>query len=218
MHNSIAIFAITSLAQLASAAVFASETNTLFATSNLWGTSVSEHASAVSSAIAQVGTNDVAIQQWFVQVCRYVDFPVSAEDASWMSEKGRLVGECVRFPAVTQSTNCWFEAADLLGRFASLESNLHFAPTNVSISTEGEWHSHILSQNADFLRFQQIRNACQQAIRETRHAVSDIFPWYILPRLTPNECMSIVSNVAERASLDPEDIGVLVRRRLQTNH
>jgi len=187
----------------------------LLATSNFWGVSISSYRTNVAEAL-QFSYDESVLEEWFSNVCLYDEFPNSDTNALWLMEKGRCVGEMSCMAEISASTNSWIDAADLLGRLRVIsENNVFPTATNVSFSTEAEWSAYFGERSLRIRQFQMRRNSCEMAMREARHAVTDVFPWNILPRMQPDLRISIVSNIAARAFVEVDDVGALVRNILR---
>lgn len=215
-------YAAVTIAMLATHAAddIAEQTEALFATSNLWGTTTAEYDAALGAALRPLkGQTDVQCL-WFAAVCDYAEFPSGAGDSSWLMEKRRLLWLNLPRKVIVSSTNCWCAVAAYLGRLKEqvrpelqeLEDLIQTGsviqtPLNdtASESLKAYLSNRANGLNADFAAHRAIRSA----ILQTARAVTNDFPCAILPQMDATERTAIVSNIAERARLTEAEASVL---------
>lgn len=176
----------------------------LFAVSNFWGRDTTgQFRQRLFAALPSPSTNNYSeiMRTWFLDFVSYPDILQETEKPYWMVEKSFLVYFFSQTPPVGTSTNCWYAAAELLGRYREIlqvaESNACAAASlgNVSGITSSE-----IQQRFDLYRELRMKaHSLKNIVPALSNAVTNAFPKCILPTVPENGRASMLTNVFKKA-------------------
>ena len=187
----------------------------LLATSNQWGTAVREHRSSIYSAIADIATNEngeACLRQWYECMSSYPTADISTPSGRvWKAEQSMLLLMYGDTTAISSSTNCWFAAADCMGRLRclerpGLESEIAQYRENNCTNENQEVYLQQMSAYDNLVEEQRVLKEMESNILRV---VTNSFPNHIFPLLFVRQCHELNSNVLSRARLRVDEMAVL---------
>ena len=175
----------------------------LFSVSNFWGRNTTgQFRQRLFEVLPDPVTNNYSeiIRSWFLDFVSYPDMLRETGKPHWMVEKSFLVYFFAQTPSVGSSTNCWYAAAELLGRYRGIireaESNACAAASlgGQSMSAEG------IQERFDHYRDLKMKAHSLKCIEPTlSNAVTNAFKSCILPLLPEGARMAVMTNVLIKA-------------------
>lgn len=187
----------------------------LMATSNQWGMVVREHRSSIYSAIADIATNEngeACLRQWYECMSSYPTTDISTPSGRvWKAEQSMLLMMYGDTTAISSSTNCWFAAADCMGRLRclerpGLESEIAQYRENNCTNENQEVYLQQMSAYDNLVEEQRVLKEMESNILRV---VTNSFPNHIFPLLFVRQCHELNSNVLSRARLRVDEMAVL---------
>ena len=176
----------------------------LFSVSNFWGRDTTgQFRRRLFELLPDPETNNYSeiIRSWFLDFVSYPDMLRETGKPHWMVEKSFLVYFFAQTPSVGSSTNCWYAAAELLGRYRGIireaESN---ACAAASLGGGQSMSAEDIQERFDLYRDLKMRAHSLKCIEPTlSNAVTNAFKSSILPLLSEGERMVVMTNVLIKA-------------------
>lgn len=182
----------------------ADQEDDLFAVSNFWGRDTAgQFRQRLFAALPSPSTNNYSeiMRTWFLDFVSYPDMLQETGKPYWMVEKSFLVYFFSQTPPVGTSTNCWFAAAELLGRYREIlrvaESNACDAASfgNVSGMPSSE-----IQRRFDLYRDLKMKaHSLKNIVPALSNAVTNAFPKCILPMVSEEDRAEMMTNVLIKA-------------------
>ena len=183
----------------------------LFATSNVWGTAISSYEGSVAAVVDIIplgaGSHE-ALVEWYSRLTFYDESPGQSKSGDWAFEKGRMLHKFSRNNVIAHSTNAWMSAAGCLARMRHTRRSLTFnvqgalSLTNLTGYASSEWNAIIDERVDTAFAMSNLRIGIDKAIPLIEEVVTNGFPRAILPSLEESIRSTVVSNVAETAEID----------------
>lgn len=193
----------------------------LFATSNVWGTAVSSYEATVSAVVGAMPPDEECLEalvEWYGRLASYDESPEWSKSGEWAFEKGRMLCKFARNDTIAHSTNAWVSAARCLAGMRNkkqlLTSNIQNAIslTNLTGNVSSEWNV-IMAERVDAASaMSNLRIGVDKAIPLIEDVVTNGFPRAILPTIEDSMRCVVVSNVAEVAGIKASSIWTVPNR------
>lgn len=176
----------------------------LFAVSNFWGRNTTgQFRQQLFAALPSPSTNNYSeiMRSWFLDFVSYPDLLQETEKSYWMVEKSFLVYFFSQTPPVGTSTNCWFAAAELLGRYREI---LRVAESNAcdaaSLGNVSDMPSSEIQRRFDLYRDLKMKaHSLKNIVPALSNAVTNAFPKCILPMVPEEDRAEMMTNVLIKA-------------------
>lgn len=164
--------------------------NDLISTSNLWGQALALHRQSVLDLTAVVATNGdaCAMLSWYQNLASYKNYIEDESRSAWFGEKAFLLRYFSDIGPISQSTNCWFAAAEELGqrRIAIAQANSLLSNLCATVQTNfmADSTRTLFNQRRE-LKYRLLR--LQNGEVFLSEAVTNVFPRNVLPLVTEDE-------------------------------